>query len=178
MLGQPLSKTIVKCAHKFPVSNSDFHILVTSFRVRYSLIPQARQRNLGEIQTAKPITVDFKSLPGEISTAAQFLKEHVRGQVKTRGNQIQLDAGKHKEVKLLLHKYLHHKGIEGYRVLSQSGIFEIAPLHMVAPARHEAGAPPPAASTLPYLFPNAPVLAPREKKPRAKRKQQANRKKS
>lgn len=120
--------------------------------------------------------MDFKNLPGELSSAAQFLKEHVKGHLKTRGNEIQLDEGKHKEVRLLLHKYLHHKGITGYRVLSQSGTFSIAPIHMVAPSRPETGAPPPASSTMPYLFPNTPVLAPKEKKARARKKQKATRK--
>ena len=128
------------------------------------------------METANRITVDFKNLPGELSTAAQFLKEHVKGHVKTRGNEIQLDEARHKEVRLLLHKYLHHKGINGYRVLSQSGMFAIAAIPPVAPSRPTAGAPPPASSTLPYLFPSAPVLAPREKKSTAKKKQQATRK--
>ncbi len=118
---------------------------------------------------ASLITVDFKKLPGELSAAAQFLKEHMKGQVKTKGNQIQLDKVRHKEVKLLLHKYLHHRGIEGYRVLSQSGIFEIVPLHQVVASRPEQGTAPPASSTLPYLFPNTPTPMPKDKKPPKKR---------
>jgi hypothetical protein len=100
----------------------------------------------------------------------------MKGHVKTRGNEIQLDEARHKEVRLLLHKYLHHKGIKGYRVLSQSGMFAIAPIPQVAPSRPSAGALPPASSTLPYLFPNTPVLVPKEKKPTAKKNRKATRK--
>src|SRR5713226_1884087 len=122
-----------------------------------------------ETEMASLITVDFKKLPEELAAAAQFLKEHVKGQVKTKGNQIQLGKARHKEVKLLLHKYLHHKGIEGYRVLSQSGIFEIVPLHQVVVSRPAQGTSPPASSTLPYLFPTTPSPMPKERKPPKKR---------
>lgn len=148
------------------------------FRVSIPFNPDIHRRILREIETANRIAVDFKNLPGELLTAAQFLKEHMKGRVKTRGNEIQLDEARHKEVRLLLHKYLHHRGIMGYRVLSQSGTFSIAPLHLATPSRPETGAPPSASSTLPYLFPNTPVLAPKEKKPPARKKQRATRKKT
>jgi hypothetical protein len=86
-----------------------------------------------------------------------FLREHVklvRGRVTTKGNQIQVEGLKHKDVKLLLHKFLRHKSLDDHRVLSQSGVLEIVPPHMVSihPRRDE-GTPPSAPATMPYFFP-------------------------
>src|SRR5256885_16697282 len=53
-------------------------------------------------------TVDLARLPGKIGSAVDFLREHVKslnGRVSTKGNQIQVEGLKHKEVKLLLHKF-------------------------------------------------------------------------
>ncbi|TMI47128.1 hypothetical protein E6H17_06990 [Candidatus Bathyarchaeota archaeon] len=72
--------------------------------------------------------MDLARLPGKIGSAVDFLREHVKsfnGRVSTKGNQIQVEGLKHKEVKLLLHKFLRHNGLDDHRVLSQSGILEI-----------------------------------------------------
>ena len=110
-------------------------------------------------------------LPDKIGPASDFLKEHVKnvnGRVSTKGNQIQVEGLKHKEVKLLLHKFLRHNGLDNHRVLSQSGTLEIVPPHMVTHTRHEEGTPPTATSTLPYLFPGSPTSAIPEKKRKKK----------
>ena len=76
---------------------------------------------------------------------------------------------KHKEVKLLLHKFLRHNGLDDHRVLSQSGILEIVPPHLVTHTKQGAATtPPPAAATMPYLFPGAPVPVAPDKKRRKK----------
>ncbi len=108
-------------------------------------------------------TVDLKRLPDEVTSTAEFLKSHLKGRIKTKGNQIQVEGVKHKEVKLLLHKFLHKKGLEGYRVLSQSGALEIVPPLPAEKHRREEGTPPPASSTMPYLFPNTAVSVPVDK---------------
>jgi hypothetical protein len=116
------------------------------------------------------LTVELKALQDRASEAAQFLKSKVEGKMKTRGTQLQIEGARHKEVKLQLHKFLHHQGLNHYRVLSQSGVLEVTPpeKHVVSPSQRE-GSPPTAAQTTPYLFPQTPVLTP-EKKKKAKPK--------
>jgi hypothetical protein len=120
---------------------------------------------------SKPVlTIELKALQDRSSEAAQFLKSKVEGKMKTKGTQLQIEGAKTKEVKLLLHKFLHHQGLNHYRVLSQSGVLEVTPpeKHLVhEPER--VGSPPTASQTTPYYFPQTPVLTP-EKKKKAKPK--------
>ncbi|OLD56523.1 hypothetical protein AUI46_00525 [archaeon 13_1_40CM_2_52_13] len=88
--------------------------------------------------------------------------------MSTKGNRIQVEGLKHKEVKLLLHKFLRHNGLDDHRVLSQSGTLEIVPPHLATHPRHEEGTPPPAAATMPYLFPGAPTPVTADKRRRRK----------
>jgi hypothetical protein len=114
-------------------------------------------------------TVDFRKLPGETEDAARFLKEHVEGRVEHSRHELQVEGLKHRELKLLLHKYLRHKGLDGYRVLSNSGVLEIAPAHetehITGGSRHE-GSVPPASVTMPYYFPGGASSMPRPRKAR------------
>ena len=116
--------------------------------------------------------MDLARLPGKIGSAVDFLREHVKslnGRVSTKGNQIQVEGLKHKEVKLLLHKFLRHNSLDDYRVLSQSGILEIVPPHLAThPKQDTATTSPPAAATMPYLFPGTPVPVAPDKKRRNK----------
>src|SRR6266851_214719 len=92
----------------------------------------------------KPVlTVELKELNDRASEATQFLKSKVEGKMRTKGTQLQIEGAKTKQVKLLLHKFLHHPEREG--------------------------SPPTAAQTTPYLFPQTPALTP-EKRKRAKPK--------
>ena len=117
------------------------------------------------------LTVELKELHDRASEATQFLKSKVEGKMRTKGTQLQIEGAKTKQVKLLLHKFLHHQGLNHYRVLSQSGILEVIP-----PEKHEVhlpervGSPPTAAQTTPYLFPQTPVLAPEKRKAKPKHK--------
>ena len=112
-------------------------------------------------------TIDFKKAPEQLTPAAEFLRDHA-GRVKTKGNQIQVDGAKHKEVKLLLHKFIRRQGLDGYRILSQAGVIEVVPLHLTRASAHEEGSPPPAAATMPYFFPGSPPVQV-ERKVRKKR---------
>jgi hypothetical protein len=114
-------------------------------------------------------TVDLGRLPGQIGSAADFLREHfkeVKGRVTIKGNQIQVEGLKHKDVRLLLHKFLRHKGLDDYRVLSQSGTLEIVPPHVASHPRKQEGTPPSATATMPYFFPgtSAPVAEKKRRK--------------
>jgi len=105
------------------------------------------------------------------SEATQFLKSKVEGKMRTKGTQLQIEGAKTKEVKLLLHKFLHHQGLNHYRVLSQSGVLEVTPpeKHVLHPPERE-GSPPTATQTTPYLFPQTPALTPKKKKTKPKHK--------
>ena len=115
---------------------------------------------------SKPVlTVELKELHDRASEATQFLKSKVEGKMKAKGTQVQIEGAKTKEIKLLLRKFLHHQGLNHYRVLSQGGVLEVTPpeKHVV----HEPeriGSPPTAPQTTPYYFPQTPVLAPEKKK--------------
>src|SRR5712692_6771513 len=117
------------------------------------------------------LTIELKELHDRASEAAQFLKSKVEGKMKTKGSQVQIEGAKTKQVKLLLHKFLHHQGLNHYRVLSQSGVLEITPPEKhVLPPMERVGSPPTAAQTTPYLFPQTPVLTPKKKKTKPKHK--------
>src|SRR5437899_8874299 len=121
---------------------------------------------------SKPVlTVELKALQDRSSEAAQFLKSKVEGKMKTKGTQLQIEGAKTKEVKLLLHKFLHHQGLNHYRVLSQSGVLEVTPTekHVLHPMEH-VGSPPTAAQTTTYLLPQTPALTPKKKKTKPKHK--------
>ena len=111
------------------------------------------------------LTVELKELHDRANEASQFLKSKVEGKMKAKGTQLQIEGAKTKQVKLLLHKFLHHQGLNHYRVLSQRGVLEVTPpeKHEVHPPARE-GSPPAAAQSTPYYFPQAPILTPEKKK--------------
>jgi len=111
------------------------------------------------------LTVELKELHDRANEASQFLKSKVEGKMKAKGTQLQIEGAKTKQVKLLLHKFLHHQGLNHYRVLSQRGVLEVTPpeKHEVHPQARE-GSPPAAAQSTPYYFPQAPILTPEKKK--------------
>ena len=73
------------------------------------------------------VVVELKMLPGEAGAATRFLQSKIQGPIKVDGNRIEIEEQKGLDVKLLLHKFLHHEGLTGYRVLSQSGTLRIVP---------------------------------------------------
>ena len=102
-------------------------------------------------------TIEFEKLPAEVAAAVDFLKDHLHGPVKAKGHQILVEGVKHRDLKLLLHKFLRHRGLETYRVLSEAGRLKIVPSHIIEPGKREtAGTVPPAAATMPYFFPGTP----------------------
>jgi len=66
-------------------------------------------------------------LPGEADAAARFLQSKIQGQVEAHGNHILVGDDKAEEVKLLLEKFLHHEGLDGYRVLREPGVIRVSP---------------------------------------------------
>ena len=128
-------------------------------------------KSAGKQQKKEIQTVSLGKMSGYLGPLVDFLREHVKdlkGRVLTKGNQIQVEGVKHKQVRLFLHKFLRHAGLDDHRVLSQSGILEIVPPHVTTRPRREEGTTPPAAATMPYLFPGTPAPAVAEKKRRKK----------
>ena len=128
--------------------------------------PKTGSKSVGKAKKEQQ-TVDLGKVPDKIGVAVEFLREHaksVKGRVSTKGNQIQVEGLKHKEVKLLLHKFLRHSGLDDHRVLSQSGKLEIVPQHLAVHSRPQEGTTPPASATLPYLFPGASTTVATDKK--------------
>ncbi len=79
------------------------------------------------------VIVELKMLPGEAGAATKFLQTRIPGGIKVDGNRIEVEDAKGRDVKLLLHKFLHHEGLEVYRVLSDSGMLKVVPYDDSAP---------------------------------------------
>ena len=128
--------------------------------------PKTSGKTIGKTKKEQQ-TVDLGKVPDKTGVAVDFLREHVKsvkGRVSTKGSQIQVEGLKHKEVKLLLHKFLRHNGLDDHRVLSQSGRLEIVPQHLAVHSRPQEGTTPPASATMPYLFPGASATVATDKK--------------
>ncbi len=132
--------------------------------------PKTSSKSIGKTKKEQQI-VDLGKLPDKIGVAVDFLREHVmsvKGRVSAKGPQIQVEGLKHKEVKLLLHKFLRHNGLDDHRVLSQSGILEIVPPHIGTHPKLDEATTPSAAATMPYLFPGTPSPVASDKRRRKK----------
>lgn len=66
-------------------------------------------------------------MPGEAEAAAKFLQSKLRDEIKIHGSHIEVGDEKTEEVKLLLEKFLHHEGLQGYRVLRDPGAVRVVP---------------------------------------------------
>lgn len=73
------------------------------------------------------VVVELTMLPGEAGAATKFLQSKIKSGMKVNGNKIEIEDEKGRDVKLLLHKFLHHEGLDGYRVLSESGTLKVVP---------------------------------------------------
>ena len=63
------------------------------------------------------LTLDLKDLEGNVGSAVEFLKSRLDDEVKVRGSRIQLRLLHARDEKLILHKYLRHAKLDGYRVV-------------------------------------------------------------
>ena len=92
------------------------------------------------------VTVELKMLPGEAGATTRFLQSKIQGNIKVDGNRIEIEDQQGLDVKLLLHKFLHHEGLTGYRVLSESGTLRIVlddkPAHEATDDDKIKGVPP------------------------------------
>lgn len=97
--------------------------------------------------------VEMKKAHDEIESMAEYLRAHLKGPVQVKSSRITIEGAKHDEVKLLLHKYLHHKGLAGYKVHSQPEYLEIVPGEPKDDSEESKGRAPTAPETMPYFFP-------------------------
>lgn len=112
------------------------------------------------------VVVELKSIRDRADAAVQFLKSKTGADWKLKGTRIEAEAKTH-EVKLFLHKFLRHQGLNNHRVLVRSGVLEIQPVEPKR-ARPEAdkirGVPPfppvsgPGLPGLASVYPNYPPL--------------------
>ena|SRR5438552_7231311 len=79
------------------------------------------------------IIVELKMLPRGSGSCNQLLRSKIPGGIKVDGNKIEVEDEKGRDVKLLLHKFLHHEGLGGYRVLSDSGTLKVVPYGDLTP---------------------------------------------
>lgn len=96
----------------------------------------------------------MKNVRGEIDSLVEFLKSHGRNNpVHVDNSRVHVDNVKHDDLKLLVHKFLHQKHLNHYKVHSQSGIIEIIPHDKKDEDSEGKGRSPTAPETMPYFFP-------------------------
>ncbi len=107
------------------------------------------------------LTVSMKNLGLNTDEVAEFLRQKVKGKIDLRGTELRIQDARAREVKLLMHKFLHHKALDGYRVeVVHPGLVEVFGPEHARPheARKSGGSPPSVGVTMPYYFPSSPAL--------------------
>jgi len=107
-------------------------------------------RNRSEVELQ---IVEMKKVRAEIGPASEFLQAHIKGSLRVKGTQIIVDGVEHQDLKLLLHKFLHHRGLNRYKVHSQPDVLEIVQADEKEGEKQSKGTPPTAPETMPYFFP-------------------------
>jgi hypothetical protein len=97
--------------------------------------------------------IEMKKVRSEIGPASEFLQAHIKGSLRVKGTQILIDGVEHHELKLILHKFLHHRGLNGYKVRSRPEILEIVPPDEKENQKRSKGTSPTSPETMPYFFP-------------------------
>jgi len=119
------------------------------------------------------VKVELRNLHGKVDAAAEYFASKSKDGVKTRGSSLQLEVASVKDVKLLVHKFLHDKGLDGYRVVViHPGLVEVLPPEHESShgGHHGEGSPPTAPVTMPYYFPGGGSLPSSVKKSKKTRK--------
>ena len=121
------------------------------------------------------MTVEMKNLSLNTDEVAEFLRSRINGKIDRHGKkQLRIQDARARDVKLLMHKFLHQKALDNYRVeVVHPGLLEVFGPEHARPheARKSRGSPPSAAVTLPYYFPSSPRLpGSPAKKSKAKKK--------
>jgi hypothetical protein len=73
------------------------------------------------------ILVELDRLKDQAKSLAEFLREGLEAQVRIKGSEIQVEVARSKDVKLALHKFLHHTGLNDYRIILHQKTLTILP---------------------------------------------------
>jgi hypothetical protein len=72
------------------------------------------------------LRIDLKRLGKNRDAAFEYLRSHLAESAKLKGDHMELVGTRAGEAKTILHKFLHHAGLERYRVaVIHSGLIEI-----------------------------------------------------
>ncbi len=138
-------------------------------------------------RTPKPETpfanltiVDLGKLHELVKPLAEFLGNNLETRAKVKGSTVQIDQSRHKDVKLALHKFLHHYGLDYYRIVT-----ELETISVLPPKKPHPESPPEQSSfgvgLSPFspcrmnpmssvIYPNYPAVPARKYKQRRKKK--------
>ena len=100
-------------------------------------------------------TIELRRVHDETQPLAEFLRTRAKAAVKVKGTRLLVEDVDHSDLKQLVHKFLHQKGLVGFKVHSQPGLIEIVP-HDEERAHEKGeskGRPPTGPETVPYFFP-------------------------
>ena len=92
---------------------------------------------------------------------AEFMRTKIKSKIDSHGSELKIQDAKAKDVKLLLHKYLHQRGLDIFRVeVVHPGLIEVLGPEPPKPhfVRDTSGSPPSIGANMPWLFPSSPVL--------------------
>jgi len=125
------------------------------------------------------IVIELEALKDQAKPLAEFLRESLAGSVQVKGSTIRIEAGRSRDVKLEVHKFLYHTGRNHYRVVTRAKVLTILspkkPHARTRPSTTDAGAG--ISPFSPYRmnpmasveFPNYPPVAARKfKRPKKK----------
>src|SRR5215472_5709371 len=117
------------------------------------------------------LSVDVKISRLDSDDIGDFLRTKMDGKIESHGRELRIQDAKARDVKQLLHKYLHQRGLDIFRVeVVHPGIVEV--LGPEPPKPHfvpdKTSAPPFSGANMPWLFPSSPVLRGRPDKKQKK----------
>ena len=98
------------------------------------------------------LRIDLKRLGKNREAAHEYLRSRLKEAPKIKGDIVELATTRVREAKLILHKFLHHSGLEEYRVaVINSGLIEIHEMEVKerCPVEKERGAAPSTWETVP-----------------------------
>lgn len=90
------------------------------------------------------LRVDIRRLGKNREDALEYLRSRLTESPKIKGDIVELATTRVREAKIILHKFLHHAGLEGYRIaVINSGLIEIHEVEVKEkrPADKGGGAP-------------------------------------
>ena len=106
---------------------------------------------------ASLLSVELGNFREDAVSAAKFPRSRVKGSSKFHGTRLEFREARTRDVKLLLHKFLHHQKLDGYRiVVVHPGLIEVLRAKQekvrIRPAKRPRGRRVPATPTIPQYW--------------------------